>query len=769
VRAWPMCRAPVTFGGGRTTTNEGFELEAASGTKKPDLSHQSYHDFSTWLGLILPLHLSRKLFLLAKRSLRTHPDIEGNVPFLVMNKEKRMMLFPLFFLLEKAPDAGNFASWCEVPCASAQNEWTFNKWVHVGCEVPLTSIRLYIDGELEGEKSFLSSLENDSKLKDLKGVTLGGTDAENGRLQGYVRYIRFILPQKSAVEDHFVKNPPIELSIDTAGITEIEEDGDGIWSIIGGKASCRKNFNLDVVLLDGLGHPVNKEMEVVASLIYADNGNPVENPTDADAPLLTSYDGIEFASSQRPSKLLHGRASFKLKISQSGKLSGLTSPSCKRLKLVILDFVETGLDKVYNFQDSDDLVRSYPFLEAYTKQIRCVSRTHNTRTSSVMGKKSSSAVSLLYEPQFTGFDDGSPEAQQSNGDGELLKSAIQGSNCSPPPKRVKLGYAYGEGVKGKVENLEGTDNTPSDSESVRESNSAIKKVGATRNPIPDLTIFKCCLGGINERHLLLKEVAAFATDLEMTNFAQQVSFYTGCSHHWYPILIANQLLKEGSDAWDLISRGNTHVLWVNAIVEIGELFTRISHCSSRCLINQDLSPILLVTSSFYIDSLDARSITRENFDRMWCWLYLVAFTLSRKWINAIWGCVSSMWIEGLITKEHAEFSLRGLRGIHEPGTFMLRFPTSRSWPHPDAGSLIVTSLVLITIFIIGCSLLIIEDIANFCPKLYIVPCQLRPLDGLHLGRRIDREVNAKSLQELIMEEPHLTRLGRVTRDFSELA
>ncbi|KAF9601152.1 hypothetical protein IFM89_017057 [Coptis chinensis] len=577
--------------------------------------------------------------------MQTHPDIEGNVPFLVMNKEKRMMLFPLFFLLEKAPDAGNFASWCEVPCASAQNEWRFNKWVHVGCEVSLTSIRLYIDGELEGERSFLSSLENDSKLKDLKGVTLGGTDAENGRLQGYVHYIRFILPQKSAVEDHFVKNPPIELSIDTAGITEIEEDGDGIWSIIGGKASCRKNFNLDVVLLDGLGHPVNKEMEVVASLIYADNGNPVENPTDADAPLLTSYDGIEFASSQRPNKLLHGRASFKLKISQSGKLSGLTSPSCKRLKLVILDFVETGLDKVYNFQDSDDLLsskcenrlfrvrfdilksRSYPFLEAYTKQIRCVSRTRNTRTSSVMGKKSSSAVSLLYEPQFTGFDDGSPEAQQSNGDGELLKSAIQGSNCSPPPKRVKVGaeklsvrvqadptfgHPYDKcnsnnsnttqfsilvyqlhsldmhtgGVKGKVENLEGTDNTPSDSESVRESDSAIKKVGATRNPIPDLTIFKYCLGGINERHLLLMEVAAFATDLEMTNFAQQVSFYTGCSHHWYPILIANQLLKEGSDAWDLISRGNTHVLWVNAIVEIGELFTRISHCSSRCLINQ---------------------------------------------------------------------------------------------------------------------------------------------------------------------------------------
>ena len=42
----------------------------------------------------------------------------------------------------------------------------------------------------------------------------------------------------------------------------------------------------------------------------------MEKTTDGEAPLLTSYDGIEYASCQRPSKLLQGRASFKLKISQ---------------------------------------------------------------------------------------------------------------------------------------------------------------------------------------------------------------------------------------------------------------------------------------------------------------------------------------------------------------------------------------------------------------------------------------------------------------------
>lgn len=42
----------------------------------------------------------------------------------------------------------------------------------------------------------------------------------------------------------------------------------------------------------------------------------MEKTNDGEAPLLTSYDGIEFASYDRPSKILHGRASFKLKISQ---------------------------------------------------------------------------------------------------------------------------------------------------------------------------------------------------------------------------------------------------------------------------------------------------------------------------------------------------------------------------------------------------------------------------------------------------------------------
>lgn len=83
-------------------------------------------------------------------------------------------------------------------------------------------------------------------------------------------------------------------------------------------------------------------------------------------------------------------------------------------------------------------------------------------------------------------------------------------------------------------------------------------------------------------------------------------------------------------------------------------------------------------------------LTQENFERLWSWLYPVALTLSRDSIKALWCSVSPKWMEGFITKEEAESSLQGARGFQESGTFILRFPTTRSWPHPDAGSLVVT-------------------------------------------------------------------------------
>lgn len=74
-------------------------------------------------------------------------------------------------------------------------------------------------------------------------------------------------------------------------------------------------------------------------------------------------------------------------------------------------------------------------------------------------------------------------------------------------------------------------------------------------------------------------------------------------------------------------------------------------------------------------------MTQENFEKLWCWLYPVAYGLSQNGLNEMWDL---RWIEGLITKEEAESSLHGLgHSLVDPGTFVLRFPTSRSWPFTD--------------------------------------------------------------------------------------
>lgn len=80
---------------------------------------------------------------------------------------------------------------------------------------------------------------------------------------------------------------------------------------------------------------------------------------------------------------------------------------------------------------------------------------------------------------------------------------------------------------------------------------------------------------------------------------------------------------------------------------------------------------------------------REEFDKLWYWLYPVAFSLTHEKLKKIWECTSPKWIEGFITREEAENALKGPQGPQKPGTFVLRFPTSRSWPHPDAGSIVV--------------------------------------------------------------------------------
>ncbi|KAI9186503.1 hypothetical protein LWI28_017906 [Acer negundo] len=640
--------------------------------------------------------------------------VAGSAPFLALKDNKTIVLFPLFSSHKEVPDPRISTPWNEFPHASMEIEFPLQKWTHVGCKVSTEFLRLHIDGEIMAEQSLPSSFGKDDNSNCLKKINFAGND-----VRGYVHNAK-VLPLIFSVKDHYAKDPPLQLAIDNSSASEIEEDSDGVWSIVGGKASCRRIFSLDVILLNAFDQPINKEMEVVASLLYADNGGPVEKTNDAEAPLLTSYDGIEYASCDRPSKILHGRASFKLKISQ---LSSKCDNRLFRIRFEILKAV------------------GFSFLEALSPPIRCISRNRNIRTS-VIYKKSPAATQPLNGSQS--FDDVSVELQKIavheakpsslskrvRFDQEKISTVEQpeGECNSHPRNAIKAERIDVASLNGTHINFEEADNSPSDSESTGARNSSYKTMSTGGNSVPDSTIFKYCLGSMTERSSMLKEIAPSSSDEEILEFAKQVAIYSGCSHHSSQIMMAKQLIEEGRKTWNLISTNNNHVHWDSAVLGIEEQFMKISCCSTRSLKQQDFEILKKIAGC-------QDHLAQENFENLWYWLYPVALTLSREWINATWKSTSPKWIEGFITKEEAEYSLQGPRGLQQPGTFVLRFPTSRSWPHPDAGSLVIT----------------------YVGGDYTLHHRLISVEFIY------RQMELKQLHDLLLAEPELLRLGRTIR------
>ncbi|XVE63276.1 hypothetical protein DITRI_Ditri07aG0007000 [Diplodiscus trichospermus] len=313
----------------------------------------------------------------------------------------------------------------------------------------------------------------------------------------------------------------------------------------------------------------------------------------------------------------------------------------------------------------------------------------------------------------------------------MQQSLSMGDNCITAFNQVENGS--GSSLEERPENSEETDNSRSDSESTRSRarDSALKSASSREHSVSDLTIFKYCLGGLTDRSLLLNEIISTASDEEISGFADQVSLYSGCSHHRYQIKMAKRLIDDGTKTWNLISQNNLQVQWESAVPQIEKQFVKISCCSTRSLTQQDFEVLRKIAGC-------QDYMARENFEKMWCWLYTVAFTLSSDWINAMWNSTSPKWIEGFITKEEAELSLRGPRGLQEPGTFVLRFPTSRSWPHPDAGRLVVT----------------------YVGSDYTLHHKLLSLDNLYSSGVGEMNVKAKPLQDMLLAEAELSQLGR---------
>ncbi|CAN1179125.1 SH2 domain-containing protein A [Linum perenne] len=639
-------------------------------------------------------------------------DVGCVAPFLLLDERKIMILRPLFLVRKDRPPHSDSVSLFEAPHASMVNAFPLEKWVHVGCEVSANGMHLHINGESIAELCF-PLLPITQPISDgLKTTTLVGPNGYDC-LQGYVHDVQ-VSHLSSSVRDCYFKDPPLQLSIDQSSTIEIEEDNDSVWSIVGGKASCRRIFSLDVVLLNAVNQSINKELEVISSLLYADNGLPVEKTSDDEAPLLASFDGIEFPSCDRPSKLLNGRTSFKLKISQ---LSSKCENRLFRIKFELLKY------------------KGYHFLEAFSHSIRCISRSRNPRTSSAILKRPTSAQYSLTGCPSIASDNGSPE----------LHSSPHEENVTPSSKRFKLVQEQTSSVdqleerhaqalaanQAEAREPVQAGNSSSDTESTEERISDYDMESKTRYSIPDPMIFKYCLGSLTDRALLMKDVSTSALDEELLKFADKVSLYSGCAHHRHSIIIGKKLIEEGTRVWNSMTQQNNPTQWENVVFEIEKQFMKIASCSTRSLEEQDYNLLRRIAGC-------REYMAQENFEKMWCWLYPVACTVSRGWVNSLWKCTSPKWIEGFITKEEAELSLRGTRGLQEPGTFILRFPTSRSWPHPDAGSLVVT----------------------YVGSDYLIHHRMLSFDYIDSN---ERQRSAKQVQEMLLAEPELCRLGRIMR------
>jgi hypothetical protein len=74
---------------------------------------------------------------------------------------------------------------------------------------------------------------------------------------------------------------------------------------------------------------------------------------------------------------------------------------------------------------------SYPFFEAFSPPIRCISRGRNTRVSSLTWKRSTSAIHPPNLSQSSGMDEGSLEIQH---------NSVHDARPCPSSKRVRSGH-----------------------------------------------------------------------------------------------------------------------------------------------------------------------------------------------------------------------------------------------------------------------------------------------------------------------------------------
>lgn len=95
-------------------------------------------------------------------------------------------------------------------------------------------------------------------------------------------------------------------------------------------------------------------------------------------------------------------------------------------------------NRLFRVQFHSPHSQSYPFLEAYSRPIRCISRNRNSRTPTTIWKKTATTANQCDGLQLSGLGEGSPRVQYNTSDNRSEILPQSELKYSPPFKRVKV-------------------------------------------------------------------------------------------------------------------------------------------------------------------------------------------------------------------------------------------------------------------------------------------------------------------------------------------
>mmetsp|Transcript_1260 Transcript_1260/g.4469 ORF Transcript_1260/g.4469 Transcript_1260/m.4469 type:complete len:818 (-) Transcript_1260:275-2728(-) len=275
------------------------------------------------------------------------------------------------------------------------------KWILMRLQLSNSALSLTVDGSVV--ETTASTLLGAVKDAESKKLTLNGCAGSKDLLWtcGLVSQ-----PSSSAEDEKEVmaSGTPLILGLNNDALQDLEvsttaehEEAAGMeeqtmFVVVGGKASCRRKFTMEVVVKDANGEIVRNgvcdDMVLVADLRFATSGRPLLS--DAEPALLTTFDGVEYCSTARPTRVKDGIANFKFTISR------LSSKCGNQLFSIRFRLTEASLK-----EGSSVKFETFPgFLQTKTRPILSVSRKRMPQSRAKMEENSMGYKGMPGVPPF---------------------------------------------------------------------------------------------------------------------------------------------------------------------------------------------------------------------------------------------------------------------------------------------------------------------------------------------------------------------------------